>query len=113
MWINPAFAADRPKFEPKGVSVAIIPRGRPDPNGDYWEQLRISLDEFKGHQFIAVRVFERASDGQMYPHKTKGCSVRLAECERVAAAILAAGKLADEPGAGRASRVDPPADEGR
>ena len=113
MWINPAFAADRPKFEPKGVSVAIIPRGRPDPNGDYWEQLRISLDEYKGHMFISIRVFERASDGQFYPSKTKGCSVRLAEFERVAEAILAAGKLADTPGAGRTSRDDHPAEDGR
>ena len=112
MWINPAFAADRPKFEPKGVPIAIIPRGRLDPDGTHWEELRVSLDEYNGHAFISLRVFERASDGQMYPHKTKGCSVRLAECERVAAAILAAGKLADEPGAGRSSRVEPPADEG-
>ena len=113
MWINPATSADRPKFEPSGQTVAIIPRGRPDPNGDHCEQIRISLDQYMGNTFIALRVFERASDGVMYPSRSKGCSVRLSEFERVAAAIVAAGKLADEPGAGRSRVVDPPAEEGR
>tara|TARA_R110002096_G_scaffold436056_1_gene666532 strand:+ start:93648 stop:93881 length:234 start_codon:yes stop_codon:yes gene_type:complete len=39
------------------------------------EQVQISLDSFKGHNLVAVRVFYDAGGGEMKPSK-KGVSIR-------------------------------------
>src|SRR4051812_41572983 len=72
---------------PSGEPLAAFPRK--GPRGGELE-LRVSLDRFEGHDYIAVRVWQRDRDGAWWPVKGRGCSIRLSEAEGVAQALLAA-----------------------
>lgn len=68
------------------VDLATIarPGGKFGPPGE----LRVSLSEFKGHQYLSIRLFEAGRDGTLWPVKGKGISVRLHEGQAVADAII-------------------------
>jgi hypothetical protein len=93
MWRNPKYqTAEPPAATPpaeRGRRLAAIPRGRD-------EQLRISLDEFNGHPYVAVRVFARGQDGSWWPVRGKGLGIRLRELAEVAEALKRAEDLADQ-----------------
>lgn len=58
------------------------------------EELRVSLDDFKGQRLVSLRVWFRAEDGTMRPGR-KGLAVRL---ELLPAVLEALGKaLAEDP----------------
>lgn len=58
------------------------------------EELRVCWDEFKGHPYLSLRVWTRGTDGQWWPDKGRGCSVRVRELEGSAAVLARAVELA-------------------
>ena len=50
------------------------------------EELRVSLDEFKGHRLLNLRVWFEGDDGQMRPGK-QGVALRLEMAGELADAI--------------------------
>ncbi len=53
------------------------------------EELRVSLDEFRGHQLVALRVWFQSSDGEMRPGK-QGLALKVDLLPELRAAILEA-----------------------
>ena len=83
--------APRPAPEPSGELVAAF--ARPGFRGGPDGELRVSVDEYQGHSFISLRLWERGTDGEWWPTK-KGISVRLGEAEGVADALMRGLELA-------------------
>ena len=54
------------------------------------EELRVSWAEYKGHPFLSFRIWERDTNGQFWPSKERGFTVRLRELPDLAEAIAAA-----------------------
>jgi hypothetical protein len=101
MWINPN--------HPNPPRQADAPRE----NGDRLvtferhggEELRVSLAEFNGHPFVSLRVWAPGQDGQLWPVRGKGISVKLREVAGLAEALAAvAGQLGDGTPNGRGDR---------
>jgi hypothetical protein len=95
VWRNPKYAdqIERPRAsEETGVRVGTWPRGKDS-------ELRLSIDEFKGNRYLALRVWTRGGDGLFWP-TSKGTSIRLSEAEDVADAIAAAVHQARQEGGG-------------
>jgi hypothetical protein len=67
------------------------------PRGDAAE-LRVTLAEYRGRSYVALRVWERGQDVQLWPVKGKGCSIRLGEAGELADALHAALDLAEGDG---------------
>lgn len=64
------------------------------PRSEGREALRITLKEYEGHPYIAVRVWVRDDrSGAMWPTR-KGCSIRVREIGRVVEALQRAAALA-------------------
>ncbi len=83
--------------EQRGLVLARISRSDD-------EELRIALDEYRGHRYLALRVWERGRDGQWWPVKAKGLSIRLREVADVAKAFAqAAGMMQASPSGNRQS----------
>ncbi len=53
-------------------------------------ELRISLDEFKGHRFLNLRVWNKGADGEWRPDGKRGLAVKLRELSAVADALAKA-----------------------
>lgn len=97
--------------EPSGTLVRAFPRGRPGAE----EELRISTDEYNGHEYISIRVWYRGHDGHWRP-TPKGCTIRRAEIPDALAALAeAAASLGVEAGQGAsaAAEADGPRATGR
>jgi hypothetical protein len=62
--------------------VATIPKNK-------GEEVRVTVDDFKGHRLVNVRVWYRAEDGKMWPGK-QGLAVRLDLAADLARAIAEA-----------------------
>ena len=43
------------------------------------DELRLNWAEYNGHNFLNVRVWTQGDDGQLFPHRDKGLTVRIAE----------------------------------
>ena len=74
----------------QGKRLATIPRPKDD------EEIRISWCEYEGHPYLGIRFWKRGDDGQFWPDKHRGFSIRLRELPDVAEAIGEALELADE-----------------
>ncbi|WP_336042567.1 transcriptional coactivator p15/PC4 family protein [Pseudooceanicola nanhaiensis] len=61
------------------------------------EELRVTLDEFRGHHLVNVRVFYDAGDGEMKPGK-QGIAVKVELLRELLAALDAAEKSARQAG---------------
>jgi hypothetical protein len=59
-------------------------------------ELRVSMAEYEGRPYVALRVWERGSDGEWYPVKGRGCSVRLGECDQLGAALQRVAKEGEQ-----------------
>lgn len=96
----------RPQPSPpveNGVRLATFARGRDT-------ELRVNLATYEGRPYVSLRVWERGSDGQLWPQKGKGCSVRLNEIEGMVEALRQVGGMVAAPGPDR--RQDRPASRG-
>jgi hypothetical protein len=72
--------------------------------------MRITLAEYQGKPFISLRVWERGENGQLWPMRGKGCSLRMSEVEDVIDALMRVEDMVmEEIGQGRASGGHPPA----
>lgn len=90
-------AARRRSPPAAGPDATTIEGGRGDvlltlPRGDS-EELRVVWDEFKGHRFLAVRVWFRAADGEWRPSKS-GVTIKPRELAAFAEAVGQAGARA-------------------
>src|SRR4051812_25241816 len=92
MWVSPSHP-DRDRLlgratmaapEPSGELLASFPRRGRD---GLEQELRVVLDEYHGHRYIAVRVWQRDRRGAWWPCRGRGVSVRLSEAEGVATAL--------------------------
>ncbi len=93
MWISPNHPSPPPAPAPPkahGRALASIPRG------DGSAELRISLEEFKGHPYVAVGVWERGRRGGWSQAKGKCLSVRLGEVAAVIQALQQVGASGGE-----------------
>jgi hypothetical protein len=71
--------------EMSGELLAAFPRQGP---GGVEQELRVVLDSFNVHLYVAVRLWQRDRDaGAWWPLKGKGVSIRIGECEGVADAL--------------------------
>jgi hypothetical protein len=70
---------EAPPAEPR--RLATFPRGT-----DGSEELRIELAEFKGKEFVNVRIWFRGEDGKFYPTK-RGVSLKLRELPEIVSAL--------------------------
>jgi hypothetical protein len=68
------------------------------------EELRITWQEYQGHPFVNVRVWERGTDGAWYPKPDRGVALKVRELLRVSHAIDAAVRISR----GEDVQVDPP-----
>lgn len=80
MWRSPNHPAPEPAAPPAetGRRLAAFPRNRGE------EELRVNLAEFNGHEYLSLRVWSRGSDGNWWPVRGKGVSVRLSEIGELA-----------------------------
>lgn len=90
----------------QGQRLAAIPRNRGD------EELRIDLSEFNGRPYVSLRVWGKDQQGQWWPVKGKGLSVRLHEIEETIFALERA-RATVEQGSPPDDSPSPPADPGR
>lgn len=61
------------------------------------EEIRVTLDEFRGHHLVNIRVFYDAGDGEMKPGK-QGIAVKVELFPELLAALGAAEKSARQAG---------------
>jgi hypothetical protein len=90
MWVNPKHPDPPRRSTPPpetGRRLLALPRGDR-------EELRVTLDEFNGHPYLAVRVWQRDQGGSWWPTR-KGVSVRLSEARDVADALSEAVDLVE------------------
>lgn len=71
---------------PEGLAICIAKNKR--------ETIVVRLGEYRGNQFVDLRVAFDAGDGPQFTRK--GLTIPLHRCEEVAAAILQAGAVADQ-----------------
>jgi len=76
--------------EENGVRLATIPRR----DGD---ELRVNWSEYQGHNFVNLRVWREGSEGQWYPVKEMGLTIRRAELADFAEGVGKAVELATAP----------------
>ena len=72
------------------ILIAELPKNRR-------ETLRISLDEYQGHQLLSLRIWYRDDAGELRPGN-KGLAVRVDQAPALADAMLAAVEKAKEEG---------------
>lgn len=89
---------------PTGTLIASFPR--PSREGQDCE-LRLVLDEYQGHPYLSLRVWQRDHAGAFWPTR-KGVSVRLSEAEGVAAALVQALGRVERRGTPEPTREAPP-----
>jgi hypothetical protein len=85
VWRNPKYfptASEAPPSPPVDTArrLATLPRGQ-------GAEMRLALAEYEGKPYVSLRVFERGSDGQLWPMRGKGCSIRISEVAEVIAAL--------------------------
>jgi hypothetical protein len=60
------------------------------------EEIHVCWCEYEGNPYLSLRIWGEGSDGQYWPDRHRGFSVRLRELPDLAEAIAAALDLADE-----------------
>jgi hypothetical protein len=64
-------------------------------------EIRLTWCEYEGHPYLNIRVWAEGHDGQFWPQKERGFSIRLRELPELADAVAEAMALADGHLAGR------------
>lgn len=60
------------------------------------EEVRINWDEYKGHNFLSIKLWRRDSDGGWWPDKSKGITIKVRELSDFSESIVAALEAASE-----------------
>lgn len=58
-------------------------------------ELRVTMQEYQGHQYLDIRLWERGVRGDMWPAKGKGITVKLRELLAIHHAVGDAIRLAN------------------
>jgi hypothetical protein len=90
VYVKPGHAPQNPARTPpeeRGKRLATLPRGRGD------EELRVNLDEYNGHPYIALRVWKQNGAGDWWPIAGKGLSIKTKELLDVAEALQQAAEM--------------------
>ena len=74
--------------EEDGQRLATMQRG-PD------EEIRVTWRTYEGRPYVAIRFWTRKFDGQWWPDKGRGISIRIRELPELATAVSAAIDLAE------------------
>jgi hypothetical protein len=95
---------DRQPPEEWGERLAAFPRrgGRDRPDAE----LRVTLNEYNGHKFLSLRIWEQNQAGVFWPARGKGLSIRLGEAAELANVLRRVAALADDQGDQRPARAD-------
>ena len=72
-----------------GVRLATCER----PKG---EELRVSIEEFKGHSYVRLQAWLRNDSGEYWPIKGKCCTIKIGEASRVATSLRQAERIIAE-----------------
>src|SRR4051794_15697663 len=99
---NPKFAGqgEQPQApKDSGRQIIALPRGDS-------VEMRLSLASYLGRPFVSFRIWERGRDGQFWPVKGKGCSVRVGEIANVIAALQEIEALLQRGQAGEGDQAD-------
>jgi hypothetical protein len=75
--------------EERGERLATFPRGDD-------QELRVTLDEYNGHAFVSLRIWEQGRDGDWWPMKNRECSIRLSEVEGMISALCQVERIIEE-----------------
>jgi hypothetical protein len=94
-------SAPREAPTPSGELVASF--ARPGYGGKPAGEVRVTLDEYQGHRYLGLRLWEAGQGGAWFPTR-KGLSVRLSEAEDMAGALLRGLEMAGGPGSPRGGR---------
>jgi hypothetical protein len=78
VWRNPKYPQPDPPRPPEERGKRLMTLER-----DEDTELRLSLDEYQGHAYYSLRVWQRGDDGRMWPTR-KGVSIRLREAPALA-----------------------------
>jgi hypothetical protein len=91
VWVNPKYPRPEQPAPPQeqGERLATLPRNQ-------GEELRINLAEYDGRPYLALRIWARGSDGNLWPVKGKGGSIRVAEIDEVIDALNRAREILAE-----------------
>lgn len=90
----------------QGRRLVTLPRPKDD------AEIRLNWCEYEGNPYLGIRVWTKGADGQYWPDKHRGFSVRLRELPDVAEAIAEALELADEHLARQPMRTAAPRERG-
>jgi hypothetical protein len=101
MWINPNHPNPPQQHQAtapqeSGERVATFTR-----HGG--EELRVNLAEYEGHPYLSLRVWAPGQDGQLWPVRGKGLTVKLREVAGLAYALT---EVAGQLELGRSTRQD-------
>lgn len=104
MYISPNHPSPPRAAEPppdNGERLATFDRGD--------EELRVTLAEFNGNPYIALRVWRADRFGQWWPVKGKGCSIRVGELAELIDSLINAWNMLNAPDhAAEEPRPEPP-----
>ena len=78
---NPPKQSQAPQDE--GIPLGTFTEGRRS------DELRLSVKSYENHPYVSVRVWSRDDNGEYWPAKGKGVSIRLAEVAGVIEALRA------------------------
>jgi hypothetical protein len=106
MWTAPGYEPERPQPPAEtGRRLATFPRGDR-------EELRVTLAEYKGRPYLALRVWAEGDGGGWWPVRGKGVSVRISEAGKLAEALAAVAGAAQGRSSGAQPRGQRPARQG-
>lgn len=70
----------RPPPRESGKRLGTIPRGEDS-------EIRVTWDVWERRPFLSIRLWNRGSDGNLYPDKARGIAIRVRELPAFAEAI--------------------------
>jgi Transcriptional Coactivator p15 (PC4) len=85
----PSRRDSRPPPEENGQRLATINRGK-------GEELRVNWSTYEGKPFLSIRQWNQNDDGQWWPDKARGVTIRIRELSDFAEALSQALDLAQE-----------------
>jgi hypothetical protein len=83
MWRNPKYYPADATTETTAAPVESGQRLLTLPRARGAEELRLNLDVYEGHEYLALRIWRRGEDGSWWPSQ-KGLSVRMCEAGALA-----------------------------
>jgi len=60
------------------------------------EELRISINEFRGHRFVSFRLWTCNRFGDWYPDRERGVTIRARDLQAAIAALVEAARILEE-----------------